>query len=351
MRASTLFALTIAILLGLAVVVGAKYAGVFDPKQPDPPKKEEVYQILVAKTNLFQDTAVTGADVYIRQVRPEERQEYLQNKKRYMPPLVQAAHMRIMNRDVQADTPLLHDYFKDMEIPGSVSERLDPKMRAVPLTLAKERASGGLLRLNEFVDVYLTTNICAPDNCVNPTTQTALIARDLKIIVKRNNLWTTLAPPPENQPVQFTLQANPYRAALIEFARLKGQISLVPSPNPKQKSGITAIVNDPESKEFRDEEQKVAAFLAGENTVGDADLDRIFGLKPLPRPVPPITVERYTGVSAAGVSVFPGNGPKAEGSGTVAQGPGRTPLGYSFRNPEAAVGTGPGSTTAAGRGH
>jgi len=62
MRASTLFGMTIAILIGMAVVFGVKSAGLFDRKLP-PPVNPDRPKILVPFGNLFRDNAVT---------RPEE---------------------------------------------------------------------------------------------------------------------------------------------------------------------------------------------------------------------------------------------------------------------------------------
>src|SRR5262245_5201397 len=138
MRASTLFGLTIAILIGMAVVFGVKSAGLFNTK---PPEKivEERPKILVAKTNLFQDMTVTRPDeIMVRAVEPSEMDNYLKNKHKYMPPLPEAAYWRILSRNVPANEPLLKDSFQDLIIPGSFGEQLQPNMKAVNLQMRRE---------------------------------------------------------------------------------------------------------------------------------------------------------------------------------------------------------------------
>jgi len=118
---------------------------------------------------------------------------------------------------------------------------------------------------------------------------------------------------PEGRPINFTLQANPYRAALIEFAQTKGDLSLALTPTARQvradkdKSG-TPVFSDPDSKEYKDEDTRIASLNAGDLTVGDGDLERIFNLKPPPPKTPPITVERYTGLQFQGTTVFTADG-------------------------------------------
>ncbi len=343
MRASTLFAITVAILLALGVAVAAKYSGFFD-STPPVTKKAPVYQILVANQNLFEGITISGNEVRVREVREgEEMQQYLASKDKYLPPVPTVANYRVLARNVLADEPLRKEDFKEFKLATPLHLRLRPFMRAVNVTLPKERAAGGMIQVGEHVDVLLTTQISCPEGtCVNPSVETAVIARDLRVIAKRNSLWTVLAPLPEDQPLQFTLEANPYRAALIEFARLKGDLTLAPTPIaqprdvfPEPKKGGRPTFSDPDNREYKDEDQRVDAILASDLTVGDTDLERIFGLKPLPPKVPPLRVERYSDVRPVGAAVFSGgsrvaNGNAAEGSGTTVRTAAAAEVGATF---------------------
>jgi Flp pilus assembly protein CpaB len=341
MRASTLFGVTIASLLGLGAAVGAKYTGVFD-RQPIAEKKDAVVQILVAKNNLFEGMTATAADVRVRPLTEDEVDFYKRNKDKFMPPLPEAAQLRVMARSVGVNEPLLKEHFQDQSVPEGVSQRLDPGMRAVNLVLPKERASGGVLRVGELVDVLLTTNICTDAECTSPHTATATIARNLKIIVKRDTLWTVMAPIPDN--LALTLQANPYRAALIEYAKFKGLLTLVPSASAGLPKSASKGFSDPETKEYRDEDARVKALLSGDLAVGEPDLERIFNLRPMAARVPPTMIERYNGVSITGMSVINGGkGAPTKGVAPAFEPPGGSTglvspsLGYAFQSPEGAT--------------
>jgi hypothetical protein len=109
-------------------------------------------------------------------------------------------------------------------------------------------------------------------------------------------------PIPEDQPLDFTLELNPYRAALVEYARDHGAVSLTPLPELKQreleksreasKKGAKQKFSDPDSKEFRDEDERVAAFNRGDLSVGEDDLQRILSLS---LPKKPVAIELITG--------------------------------------------------------
>jgi Flp pilus assembly protein CpaB len=344
-RASTLFAATLAILTGLGVVAAAKYSGFFAPREKETPPKPQPIMILAAKKNLFEGIALTADDVQVRALRADEMDAYQANKAKYLPPLTAAATLRILAKSVEADAPMLRDYLADQNIPDPLDMRLDPGTRAVNVAVPRDRAAGGLIQVGERVDVLLTAAITPGAEPSTSTTETACIARDLKVIVKRNTLWTVLAPVADERPINFTLQANPYRAALIDFARTKGDLTLVPTPSPKQlrsesrdKSG-TPTFSDPDSKEYKDEDVRIAALTNGELTVGDQDLERIFNLKPPPPKVPPVTVERYSGLQFQGTTVFTASGRadipagKAGASSMGPPPPDKASAGYQFSAP------------------
>src|SRR5262245_46752251 len=166
MRASTLFGITIAGLLGLGVVVGAKYAGFFEPRGTQTAQEPPI-KVLVARQNLFEGTTTTPAEVMVRDLREDEKQEYFSpaNKGKYLPALPAAAHMRVLARSVSADQPLKLEDYQDLKLPAAVQDRLGKDMRAVNVVIPKEKAAGGLIQKDEYVDVYLTTVVCSDRNC------------------------------------------------------------------------------------------------------------------------------------------------------------------------------------------
>jgi len=311
MRASTVFALALALLIGLAAAAGAKYAGLFDKKAAPEAEKVAPYKILVAKVNLFENMTVTADQVMVRELSAVEQDDLKAKlgpswKDKLMPGLVTAAHLRVARRNVLADQPLLREFFSDQLLPDMVSERLDPNMRAVNVTVTKDKAAGGALRLGEHVDVLLTTEVGYGDQ---KELRTACIARGCKVIMKRNNPWSVMVSDPDDKPLHFTLQANPYRAALIEYCQTHGQLSLQPAPTPAKSTGT---FSDPSSSEYATEDQRVEKMRQGTLTIGDKDLARIFNLGPppvKPVPPPPTVIQHLAGVKDAGYTVIPQGGP------------------------------------------
>jgi Flp pilus assembly protein CpaB len=286
MKASTLFGLTLASMMGLAVVVGAKYVGYFDNAPLVEPRKSDLPEILVSSRNIFRGVTPSAKDVKVRKLTESERDYYARYKDKLLPPVPSAVELRIAAQSIPAGQPLTDDMFEKVGIPESVTERLDPGMRTVSLVVPKERAGGGLLQVGERVDILMTSAVCSEPRCGSPFTATATIARNLKIVVKRDNLWKVMAGVPEEKPVSLILQANPYRAALLEYAKMKGVITIVPAAPGMMMKDKEPPMSDPDSREYRDEEKRVAQFMNNEQIVTDADLERIFNLRLLAVPAP-----------------------------------------------------------------
>ena len=153
-RASTLFALTAAVVLGLVVATVAKYTGFFNPP-PAPvaavPKKQD-FQVLVAAKNLFAGDTILATGVKVRTLRAEEVDEYLKVKDQYMPAVPQAAVLRIPNKNIYADQPILKSDLKEMVKPEALNARLVDGMRAVNLSIPMERSAGGQIQVGEWID-------------------------------------------------------------------------------------------------------------------------------------------------------------------------------------------------------
>ncbi len=347
MRASTLFGMTIAILIGLAVVFGVKSAGLFN-RTPPKIENKPAPKVLAAARNLFADMTCTSGEVTVRYVAEEEMDLYLKNKHKYMPAVPEAASFRILSRNVTAGEALLKEHFQDLGMPGSYKELLGNGMVAVNLQLPKERCVGGVLRKEDRVNVFLTTTICADGDCSAPFTATAPIAFNLRIIGKRDSIWSIMAPIDQSKPHSFTLEANPYRAALIEFAKNKGMLSLVPiGPNLHGKPGVGIFVSD-----SKDEETKILSVTQSLMPITDQDLEEIFKLGPINRRqplqrTPPVVIDGWSGIKQVGRAFFPNpmgqtNEPgvytDAGTSPSVQRPEGRSPLGYRFIAPTGGCG-------------
>jgi Flp pilus assembly protein CpaB len=309
MRASTVFILALALLIGLGVAAVAKSAGLFKEKEKAPPAAPiPGPRILAAKVNLYEDITTTADLVYVRELRPDEEAK-LKAKfgdswpEKVMQPLPTAAHLRVARRNIPADSILMRDDFGDATLPDKLSAQLEPNTRAVNVSVPKDKAAGGVMRVGEYVDLFLTTKVSSgggPEEL-----RTACIARGCKIVMKRNVLWAMMASDPDDKPLHFTLQANAYRAALIEYAQTLGQLSLFPVTAPPKTNGT---FSDPSSKEYANEDQRIDEILRGGRTIGTDDLMRIFQITPAPlrQRVPPLRVQHLAGVAPAGETVLPG---------------------------------------------
>jgi Flp pilus assembly protein CpaB len=324
MRASTLFALTVAVLLGLAVAITARYTGFFaSPVVEKTEVKKADIQVLVAARNLFANDMIDGTGTRVRLLRPDEVANYEKARDQYLPPVPQAATLRIAAKNIYADQPILKEHLKDMVKPEALNTRLLPYMRAVSVSLPRDRSAGGLIQVGEWVDVFLTSEV---QNEQTKAVRTACIVPKARVISKRNTLWPIFAPLPEGKPVEFTLEVNPYRAALIELTRSKGDFTFAPLGSAEQRQlevqrerllqdpDATPQVHflPPDTPEADDEDLRVASYSRGEMVVSDADLIRIFGLRTPPPPVNTISVERMYGISRFEPAVFTTNGVRVD---------------------------------------
>jgi len=309
MRPSTIFILTVAILLGVAAAIAGRMAGLFGKlEEAAAAKRPPETLVLVASKPLFAGDVINPANVRTRALKPEEAAEFERRKDHYLPAVTQAVALRVAKKNIEADQPILKEYLEELGKPEPLNERLLPQMRVVNLSLPKEHAAGGLIQPGEWVDVLLTSNIELADG--TRLTRTAVLANKVRVVTKRNVLWSVFEPLPADKPVEFIIEANPYRAALIEDAKKKGQITLTPIPAAEQtkleKKREQAFENpnfvlvsfaETEGPELQDERERVEAFNRGQLVVGDADLARIFAIaNPEPPPAPAkVTVERVFG--------------------------------------------------------
>jgi Flp pilus assembly protein CpaB len=283
-------------------------SGVFN-RAPEPVAKKPDVQVLVAAKNLFAGDTIEPSGVRVRPLKAEEMEHYLRHKDDYLPPVQAAAFLRIAKQDIFAEQPILKQQLEEMAKPSALNSRLMANMRAVNLSIPRDNAAGGLIQVGDWVDVFLTSTI--QDTRGRSTTRTAVIAPHARVVAKRNSLWPIFAPLPAG-PVQFTLEMNPYRAALVEYGKAKGQLMLTPLPGSEQKTleqARSAVLkgNNPDNilfakdgDEARDEQVRVAAYNRGELVVDERDMVRIFGLatgEPRKLPEQKVVIEQLGGLN------------------------------------------------------
>jgi Flp pilus assembly protein CpaB len=346
MRASFLLVLGLALLVGLGVAVALKSLGLLTPQtiavptQAPPPPPPVIAPppprptLLVAAKNLFVGDTIRPGDVMIRPIRQDELEDYEKNKSQYILPILNSVSYRFMAVDIAADTPLKKSALKELAKPEALHARLVPGMRAVNVSIPKTGSAGGLIQVGDWVDLYVTTEVGRTDQ-QGRTMQTGVLVHHAQVIAKRDTLFTGFAPgAADTTTIQYTLAMNAYRAALLEFGRSVGVLSMSPVSEGEKKQLDelkTAAMKDPSklvlftysdanSADYKAEETKVKDFQEGRQSVGSDDLIRVLNLKPIPLPtppllppaprakappVPPITVELLSGTRASGKAEFP----------------------------------------------
>ena len=73
-------------------------------------------------------------------------------------------------------------FYEDMA--EAVTIRLSKGMAAVNVAVTRDHSAGGVIQLGEYVNVNLTSRITDGDG--KTSIQTAQIARDCRVIMKRN---------------------------------------------------------------------------------------------------------------------------------------------------------------------
>jgi pilus assembly protein CpaB len=319
--------LTIAILIGLGVAVTARVSGLFNGQPAPPaPKKQAEIQVLVAAKNLFSGMLIDGTGVRVRTLKPEEMEHYQNNKDQYLPPVVNAAVMRVAKQEIVADQPILQSQLEKLEKPEPLNARLLPSMRAVSVSVEKDNSGGGMIQVGDWVDVLLTSNITSGGKTI---TRTATLAPKVRVIAKRNSLWQLFVPLPEGKPLQFTLEMNPYRASLFEYAKTKGVITLALLSASEQKQleqHHAALLQKPEpiqqvhfvlfaTPEGAQEDDTVAKYNQGELVVGEWDLIKMFNLTTSAPPEPAVAIEQVGGLNHYKAATFDSSGKRFVSAG------------------------------------
>jgi len=357
MRGSLLAVIAVAVVLGLGVVALVRAAGwlappvVSSPPQtvvvvPSPPPQP---QVLVAGRPMYTGDMVDAEALFLRPLRAGEAKDYEANTADYLVSR-ESAVLRDLARDVAADTPLRKLDLAPVQKPEALNVRLAPGTRAVDLAVPKELAAGGLIAVGDWVDVLVLTDVARSDSPAR-VPQTGVLVQCAPVIAKRSSLFPVFSAP-QPGPIGHMVAVNPYRAALLEYARSVGTISLVPvsaaekrrldvlkgraATNPATAASVAIPFAEPGSPEFRDEVERIEKYGRGELSVGRADLARVLQLAPPAPRTPAVQIEIFRGTARAGTASFePPGGPPIEYVFTAPTGRDGTPVPGSTVRPVA----------------
>lgn len=316
MRISFLAVVAVALLVGLGSVVAIRSLGLLgtptvpllQPMGAPPPPLEFV---LVGLRPLYAGDPIMPGNIGARPLLPYEVEEYNKHRDEYLPGVPAGAYYRFVKQDIPGNQPLKKSDLEDIHRPEPIHTRLLPGSRAVNIEVSKNHSSGGLIQRGDWVDVYLNTTVARTDN-PNSLRRTGLVVGRAHVVAKRDSLVNVYTPIPEN--VAFTLAMNPYRAALLEFARTVGTIVLEPvsqeekarldklaleAENDLAKAELVTI-GDPTTREAMEEKERIVRMNVSGLAIGAEDLARALQLKTLEPPVlqrlpRPTEIEVYSG--------------------------------------------------------
>lgn len=333
LQASTVFALTLALLAGL---IGAYLfkTYVLNGKTPAPPAVANgVYQITVAAVNLTDKALISPGQVKTLAVSREEFERVTSNPK-YL--RGSQAVNRTTIRPIRAEEPIFEDYLEPLEYPRPVSVLLRPGKRAVILEIPSKQA---MVQVGDRVDLLCTLS---NDSFGPGQAATAVMARDVRVVARFNTTQTAARPTGGDITRTYTLETTPYRHALIELARTLGAtFALSVSPRVGEEG---EVIRD---MEMDDDPQT--------DRVTSADLAKIFGVTQLVNPYPARwEIERWVGVEQRDSVVYEGYTPPSSkptvkpGSSNGSTPPAGTGTGAAFPPPmpnPARTGVRPGAST------
>jgi Flp pilus assembly protein CpaB len=283
-HAGTVFALTLALLAGL---IGAYLFKVYvlNGKTPPPETKAPpTFPLTVAAVNIMDRMQITQGQVKTVNVSKEEYDRVASNP-RYLRGNQPVGRTTL--KSIKAEDPIFEDSLEPLEYPRPVSLSLHPGKRAVIVEVPSKAA---MVQVGDRVDVLCTL---ANDAFGPGQNATAVIARDLRVVARFNTTRTAAQPDKPDTTRTYTLEASPYRHALMELAKSVGAtFTLSVTARSADDSGVAREASTDEDPET--------------DRVTSADLAKLFGIKP-PPPVaerPRWEIERWSGTERMGSIIY-----------------------------------------------
>jgi Flp pilus assembly protein CpaB len=295
-HASTVFAVVIATVAALICTLVVKTV-FFDKPSKGPEAGPALRALTVAAVNMTDKVFINEGMFKTIKVSEEEYRKKVNGSQTGNRVMLEGnqPYGRTTIKAIKAEEPIFEDQLEPLTYPEPVSNRLAPGKRAVVIAVP---SNATMIQVGDHVDVLCTLTHDSPLVQQGATT-TAVMAKNLKCIARFNSTRTAVQPDPRSPTRTYTLEATPYRAALIELAKsVGGQFNLTVSPRQPSEEGAGAgsvgAVAD------------VGAEDPQTDRVTMEDLAKVFGIKP-PEPPPPVwQVERYSGVNRGAPLLFPG---------------------------------------------
>jgi Flp pilus assembly protein CpaB len=166
----------------------------------DRPKvDDERIVVLVARADLSAGISIFPGDVCVRELRPEERDQFNRKRASALPPDESAANWLVPRMDIRAESVLLRTDFLDGSF-NPASRRLEAGMTAVAVEISGSVAR--FIRANDQVDVWRAES----------SARMACLDHNARVIMKRQ----ITSDPMRANAFSFVLQVHSDRARLIE---------------------------------------------------------------------------------------------------------------------------------------
>jgi Flp pilus assembly protein CpaB len=296
---------------------------------------------------MFEGQFITGVDIGRRVLTEAELKHYNEHKDQYFTDPYEVFG-RYIARTVAGGKPLQRDDLKPPMMPSPLNEHLLPGTRAIDINVTKQDSAGWLLSTGDWVDVHVITNVSRTDD---PTAvrRAGVVVRNALIVARRDSLVPLNTPYGKSEYFAYTLSMNPYRAALLEYVRTLGDITLEPVSKEekvrldklRKEAGddLTKIalitVGDPNTREGMEEASRLEQFAINRGlSIGTDDMMKVLQLRPIEPPtvfIPPVVkVEMFTGTQQHAPYEF------VMGKPEIVNAPRSAPQ-YLFSNPKDSV--------------
>jgi Flp pilus assembly protein CpaB len=287
--ASTVFGLTLALIVGLALATAVKLF-ILDRRAKAAPAEAPKVKLTVAAVNILDKQQVASSNLKTIQVSRERYDEYLARARELGTKLLEGNQPvnRTTIKPVPAEEPFYENQFEPLGYPESLKERLADGKRAVIVEVPSKQA---MVQVGDRVDLLCTLSNETPAFGTVNGSATAALAKDVRVVARFNTTRTAAQPPTGNNRT-YTLEVEPWQFAAVELAKaVGGQFSM----------GVTARSGDnPLMREtpaaFRDDNayKSVKARYEATNRVTTAELALLFGVQD---PPPRYRLERFAGNS------------------------------------------------------
>jgi Flp pilus assembly protein CpaB len=304
-NASTVFAVTLAIIAGLIFAWVFKTVFLTKPKAPATPV-EPTYRVTVMAISVSDNTRIGPLQVKRINVSKAKYDEYKAEQKTKGAMLVGNQPISRVTRDtLRAEEPIYESQLKEMHYPEAVSKKLEPGKVA---SIVEVPSRNSMVQVEDRVDLLCTVTNTNPQ--LGPVeTRTAVMAKNVRVVARFNT--TRDAPTaPRGVTRPYTLEVTPYRYGLIELAKAVGGIFALRIHD----RGGDSLAGSATPEEQEDP--------AGDQPVTTEDLVKVFGFEPQQAPKY-FEVESFNGVTQVpGRHVFqqPGGGQAVKPSGGLTPG-------------------------------